>query len=120
MRPDIHRAAELGAVLARTFPDAPAEKIGKAVVAMQQAAVRHKAHQITRCNVPLSPEQEQALSLMEDRAEQAALTALAALGGPEGKAGLRFGGDPMGPCGVLHIEGAPGDGWGGAGIYPLY
>jgi hypothetical protein len=118
MRPDPTRAAELGAVLARAFPEATPERIGKCVLAMQQAALRNKQHQITRCNVPLTAEQDAALSLAEERAEQAALTALAALGGPEGKAGLIFGGDPMGPCGTMTIVGERGDGWGPG--FPLY
>ena len=123
--PTENRSAFLAATLARALPDATPAAIARAVQAMQVAARAAKRWSEMECSYPLTDAQQARGDKRVERLARAAFTALAdahpqKAGNPAQEFGLidgcarvrlRFGGDPRGPCGFLHISDMPGDGW---------
>lgn len=114
-----YRAASLGALLARHYPNTTAHRIAKVVYEMQQAAKKAKAWETRRCNYSMTERQDEAgharLARMQDNLNKA----LEACGDNwTSHATVALGGDPRGPCARLSIPGQSGDGWGdGYAIY---
>lgn len=120
------RAAYLGALLARYYPDASPHAVAVMVAKMQRAATAAKTWEIRRCNDPMS-------EVDAERGEKRIARMQADLNGPldfdglwehpnrplhSAPAKVKLGGDPRGPCASLHIPGVHGDGFGpGFGIY---
>lgn len=122
------RAAELGALLARHYPDAPHHLVARVVFDLQTAARRAKSLSTKSSNGELSPTQEvKASRWCETQAEKfatvfASVSLNVGLGTSQGvhlsPASVDFGGDPRGPCARLTIPGQRGDGWGeGFAVY---
>jgi len=126
---DPKRAAELGALLARHYPEASIHCVGLAVREMQGAARTAVAWEVKRCNVPMSEVQEIAGSTRLVRLQQRINTILAyaplhlmpAESGAvahDNPAWIKLGGDPRGACARLIVPGLDGDGLGdGFAIY---
>lgn len=120
-KPNIERAAELSAIIAKRYPLARPHMVARYVVAAQRASLRAKARAEWLCEYEEAEGLAKRRNAAEDRAERAFLAglreALALQEGEEGPA-LELGGDPRGPCGRLHIPGLQGDGWGaGFAVY---
>ena len=124
-RPTENRSAFLAAVLARALPNASPAAIAKSVSAMQAAARAAHKWSETVCSYPLTDAQQARGDKRVAKLIKAADAALYACMPDFGTdhfvptvAGLRFGGDPRGPCGWLVVSDMPGDGWGdGYAIY---
>lgn len=123
---DATRAAELGALLARHYPDASSHCVGLAVREMQGAARTAVAWETRCCNVPMSEADDDRgrarLAKLQDRLNATlAHTYLHPIGEPaplDSPARLSLGGDPRGACAYLTVPGLQGDGWGdGFAIY---
>ena len=121
-----YRAAYLGALLARHYPQARPHMIGRAIYGMQKAARAAKAWEEKRCNVPLTERQEEAGNARIRKLAVALNETLADLddrpvdqnGKATDHATVTLGGDPRGPCARLHMPGQHGDGFGeGFAIY---
>lgn len=125
------RAAELAAILARHYPDAPPHLVAEVVGDMQRAtraAVRFATDQCNRdLGDPDDARSEYARRRKREDRAQARINSVLLLpslnparsqpmcGAP---ATVELGGDPRGPCGRLHVPGQRGDGWGdGFAIY---
>ena len=121
-----YRAAELGALLARHYPEARPHMIARAVFDMQAAARMAVRHEVNRCNYPM-PEAQELRGYNRLRKVEAAINAaLADLddrpvdqdGKATDHATVKLGGDPRGACASLLISGSRGDGFGdGFSIY---
>ena len=120
------RAAELGCLLARHYPDAPMHIIGIVVEAMQRATRQAVRWEVKRCNDPMTEAQDERgharLRRLQDGLN--GLLAFRKLFVENGEAKVdapatvKLGGDPRGPCGRLEVPGLKGDGWGdGFAIY---
>lgn len=119
---DPKRAAELGALLARHYPEASIHCVGLAVREMQGAARTAVAWEVKRCNVPMSEVEDERgrerlerlqgrLNAMLDHAKLHAHP----VGEPapmEQPARVKLGGDPCGACAFLEVPGLRGDGFG--------
>ena len=123
---DPKRAAELGALLARHYPEASIHCVGLVAREMQGAARTAVAWEVKRCNVPMSEADDDRgrarLAKLQDRINVTlAHTYLRAIGEPaplDSPARLSLGGDPRGPCARLIVPGLDGDGFGdGFAIY---
>ena len=124
------RAAQLGALLARHYPESIPFRISRIVSEMQAATRAARNWETRRCNDPMTEAQEErgtwrieALQLRINFAlgyaniTPGALTPCEVDAHPA-PAYVKLGGDPRGPCGSLIIPGMPGDGWGdGFAIY---
>ena len=116
---DATRAAELGALLARHYPDASSHCVGLAVREMQGAARTAVAWETRCCNVPMSEADDDRgrarLAKLQDRLNATlAHTYLHPIGEPapmEQPARLSLGGDVRGPCARLIVPGLDGDGF---------
>lgn len=123
------RAAELAALLARHYPEAPYVAVARVVLAMQKAARVAVRWETRRCNEPMTEEQDdrgrRRLARLAVRLDDVLATAGlrgAAYPGDRPKHGdpacVRLGGDPRGACAYLIVPGERGDGWGaGFAIY---
>lgn len=123
------RAAELGCLLARHYPDAPMHMIGSVVDAMQHATRQAVRWEVKRCNDPMTEAQDERGHARLRRLQEGlnGLLAYRRLFAEDGgdrsmsealQARVQLGGDPRGPCGRLVIPGTKGDGWGdGFAIY---
>ena len=123
---DPKRAAELGALLARHYPEASIHCVGLAVREMQGAARTAVAWETKRCNVTMSEADDDRgrarLAKLQDRLNAVlAHTYLHPIGEPapmEQPARLSLGGDPRGACARLIVPGLDGDGFGdGFAVY---
>ena len=123
---DPKRAAELGALLARHYPEASIHCVGLAVREMQGAARTAVAWETRCCNVPMSEADDDRgrarLAKLQDRINVTlAHTYLHPIGEPapmEQPARLSLGGDPRGSCAWLIVPGLDGDGFGdGFAVY---
>ena len=123
---DPKRAAELGALLARHYPEASIHCVGLVAREMQGAARAAVAWETKRCNVPMSEVEDDRgharLAKLQDRiAATLAHTYLHPIGEPapmEQPARLSLGGDPRGSCAWLIVPGLDGDGFGdGFAVY---
>lgn len=114
-----YRAASLGALLGRHYPNTTAHRIAKAVYDMQQAAKKAVAWEVRRCNYPMTERQDDAGHDRLQRLQDSLNKALEDCGANSaGHATVSLGGDPRGPCARLSIPGQSGDGWGdGYAIY---
>jgi hypothetical protein len=128
---DAERTGELCAILARRFPRAFPPRLARAVVAAQKAALRAKAMETRRCNVPMSEEEgERAQRSMGRSAHKVTMALAEACDIDFSDPGVPvlavvLGGDPRGACGYLRIRGACGgwarsDGWDPESGFPLY
>lgn len=126
-RSDPERAAQLAVYLALHAVvrggDKSPTRIGALVAEMQKAARSTKRQAENACNYPMSEAQQERAAKRQDRA-QAFLNAGLRHLVPEGAnhdcdaPTIELGGDPRGPCAVLHIPGQRGDGWGdGFAVY---
>lgn len=122
-RSDPRRAAELAAYLTahlacRGLPCHP-HHIADTVAAMQKAARAAKTAAENACNYPQTEAQEARAEKRGARAQAHLNESLRLLFGDNLEAPtVTLGGDPRGPCAMLHIPGERGDGWGdGFGIY---
>ena len=130
---DPKRAAELGALLARHYPEASIHCVALAVREMQGAARTAVAWEVKRCNVPMPEAVRERgtarLAKLQDRLnamlDHAKLHAHPTVGelhkrcAPmEDPARVKLGGDPRGPCARLIVPELQGDGFGdGFAIY---
>ena len=113
-----YRAAELGALLARHYPEARPHMIARAVFDMQAAARMAVRHEVNRCNYPMSEAQALRGYSRLRKVEAAINAALADFAAGRDHATVNLGGDPRGACASLLIPGSRGDGWGdGFAIY---
>jgi hypothetical protein len=125
---DPKRAAELGALLARHYPEASIHCVGLAVREMQGAARTAVAWEVKRCNVPMSEVEDERgqarlerlqgrLNAMLDHAKLHAHP-VGELAPMEQPARVKLGGDPRGACAFLTVPGLESAGWGdGFAIY---
>lgn len=122
-KPDPHRAAELAARLAQAYPAARPHLVARAVVSAVNLALYAKHRAELECSYPMTEENvSRAARRIERKAFKIDAELRAAVGASEtgiGAPRLAFGGDPRGACGMLHIPGQDGDGWGRDG-FPLY
>lgn len=124
-RVDAERSAVLSAILAKQFPEARPVLLARAIVAAQRTALSAKGTEEGFCNYAYTEADfDRFHARMKRKAVQLAAELAEACSAKSGEIGLRFGGDPRGPCGYLRItqpDGTPnpGDGFGGDG-YPLY
>lgn len=124
---DPERTGELCAILAKRFPDARPTLLARAVVAAQRAAIRARAQEERRCNVPMTEEQDTRMRLSMSRQEDLVTRDLGMVCGDPSSLmiAVSLGGDPRGTCGRLLLKAPdgeawlPGDGFGGDG-FPLY
>jgi hypothetical protein len=117
-----YRAAELAALLARHYPDAPHHLVARVVFDMQTAAKKAKRLATQSCNGELSEAQDARADawMAEKTAEVNTVLAhpkllITADYDPAtipAVCTVTLGGDPRGPCARLHIPGQHGDGWG--------
>lgn len=140
-RSDPRRAAELACILTlyatRVGAEVKPHILADTVAAMQKAARSAKRQAEHACNYGYPTEAAEARAFKRQEREQAKLNDMLAnmvradasevpiitdtkgipalaTAGPT----VELGGDPRGPCAVLHIPGQRGDGWGeGFGIY---
>lgn len=125
-----YRAAQLGALLARHYPDAAPHMIARVVFDMQQAAKKAVRFAGLQANGPLTEDGFHRYEAQQDKREAAINAALAAatlftsdapyelLTPRADPPTVELGGDPRGPCARLHIPGQGGDGMGeGFAIY---
>lgn len=133
-----YRAAALGALLARHYPDATPHAVALVVHAMQAATRRAKKFAEDRCNYDLGdPDDKRSSYSRRRRAQDKAEIAINRCLGyvdlfgyqpygdhstnrfnSDNPAKIDLGGDPRGACGRLIIPGMAGDGWGeGFAIY---
>lgn len=123
---DPKRAAELGALLARHYPEASIHCVGLAVREMQGAARTAVAWETRCCNVPMGDIENargraRLVTLQDRLTATLAHTYLHPIGEPaphDNPARLSLGGDVRGPCARLMVPGLSGDGFGdGFAIY---
>ena len=135
-----YRAASLGALLARHYPEATPHSIASVVFAMQRATRTAKKFAEDQCNFDLGdPDDKRSAYARRRRAQDKAEFAITermfdaelivpeyrstdcrrmGINGLPEAARLNLGGDPRGPCGRLIIPGVRGDGFGdGFAIY---
>lgn len=120
------RAAALGAILARHYPDATPHRIASVVSDMQSATRSAKMYAIRDCNGWMNQIQEDAAYKRLNKLQADINGALAFAGLSESlrntlhdsPAKVKLGGDPRGPCGRLIVPGQQDDGFGeGFAIY---
>lgn len=119
------RAAYLGALLGKHYPDASPNCIAKLVSAMQAAAKSAIRWELRRCNHGMTETQGargmQRLQRLQDaiNADLVLLTPVTeGSHPPENLPNVLLGGDPRGSCASLHMPGLRGDGFGdGFAIY---
>lgn len=122
-----YRAAELGALLARHYPDAAPHMIARVVFDMQSAAKLAKRFAAAESNGELdqgmlarrAKRQEENEGYINAQLSWAKLGLFSFKNAPSDgvcdhplPATITLGGDPRGPCARLHIPGQRGDGWG--------
>jgi hypothetical protein len=123
-----YRAAELGALLARHYPEAPVHLVARVVRQMQAAAKWSVRTEVRRCNYSETEAGESRRLRREAALEHELALVLGSLrllpdrssDDREHAAPCRveLGGDPRGPCARLHVPGERGDGFGdGFGIW---
>jgi hypothetical protein len=120
---DPKRAAELGALLARHYPEASIHCVGLAVREMQGAARTAVAWEVKRCNVPMSEVEDERgqarlerlqgrLNMMLAHAPLHLMPAESGAAPHANRATVKLGGDPRGACAFLEVPGLRGDGFG--------
>lgn len=131
--PDPCRAAELSALLAKLYPAARPALVARAMAAAVKLARYAKRRGEIECCYPMTEENITRAAKRIARAAAKLDADIAAACNAGAPPDLRFdgaymraaaprftfGGDPRGACGMLHIPGQAGDGWGRDG-FPLY
>lgn len=128
-KPDPTRATELAAILAQRYPLSRPAMVARVMVEAVKLARYAKARAELECSYPMTDENINRAAKRMERAAAKINAELANATMGDGDASMKsdpahaprctFGGDPRGCCGMLHIPGMPGDGWGRDG-FPLY